>query len=128
MVRSLATGGFGSVEFSPDFWAWTLTSGRLERSEFLRRVGLFSAVFEDSATIAVDTVTGDEDRVVVQFRVVGTLLTGAVYRQTAAFMVEFDARGRVRHWREYFDARIVAELLLPAMKALDERRADQRGR
>lgn len=123
IVRSLRDGTFGEVEFSPDFWCWTLTSGRLSRQQFLDRVELFGAIFTAPAMITVDMVTGEADRVVVQFRVSGELITGRHYRQNAAFMVEFDDRDRVRHWREYFDSRLVAELLFPAMRELQARRS-----
>lgn len=124
MVRALADGAFpDDVVWNSDFWSWTLTSGNLTKAEFLHRVSLFGEVFQTRADIRIDTVTGDEDRVFVQFSVIGELITGAVYRQNAAFMVEFDSSGAVRHWREYFDARIVSELLFPAMKMIDARRA-----
>ncbi len=123
MVRALADGAFpDDVVWNDGFWGWTLTSGDITKAQFLHRVGLFGGVFKDRAEIRIDTVTGEDDRVFVQFRVIGELITGEFYRQNAAFMVEFDETGAVRHWREYFDARIVAELLFPAMKLLDERR------
>jgi len=115
-IESIAKGGFREGLMSPDFWAWTGFSGNVERTEYLRRVGIVGKVFKGGLKLTIDRVTGEDDRVAVQARGKGTLFNGAPYTQSYHFLVEFDDQDRVRHCREYIDTHIVHEVLGPAMK------------
>lgn len=114
-VKSIARGHFREGLLAPDMKPWTLFSGDLPREEYLRRITVVGQIFPTGLQITIDRVTAEEDRVVIQARGEGILITGAHYAQSYIFVVEFDDQDRVRHCREYMDIRPVTEMLVPAM-------------
>lgn len=123
-VRAIPAGALPGELVAAGFFAWTSISGRVEREEFVRRVGLIGQVFTDAGLrFTVDRTTAEGSSVVVQVRGEGMLFTGERYQQSYLYVVEFDEAGQVRHLREYFDTHIVHTLLRPAMERWARERA-----
>jgi ketosteroid isomerase-like protein len=115
-VMGIAAGAIPPELIGDEFFAWTAFSGKVEREEYLRRVGLIGHVFVDGGLrFTLDRTTAENDSVAVQVRGEGVLFNGKPYTQSYIFIIEFDDSEKVRHIREYIDTHIVHEVLYPAM-------------
>ena len=115
-IEGIAKGTLPEGLVADEFFAWSGISHKIERDEYVRRVGVIGQVFIDGGLrFTFDRITAENDSVALQVRGDGTLYTGDKYTQSYLFIVEFNDRDQVRHAREYIDTHIVHTLLRPAM-------------
>lgn len=116
-VAGIAAGGFPEGMIAEQFTGWSSLSHDIDRAEYLRRIAIVGQIFgPEQLALTFDRVIAEGDSVSVQARGQGTLITGVPYSQNYLFIVEFNARGQVRHAREYFDTHLVHATLVPAMQ------------
>lgn len=124
-MDGLGAGRFPDNLLSDDFAAWTILSGDLPGERYRGAVAMLASVFQAPVKIDIQTLTAEDDRVVVQSRSEGTLVDGTVYRNDYVFVLTF-AGGRIAKAQEYFNTATVREVLAPVMQAAAARAAEQK--
>jgi len=119
-VRLIGNGGIDESCLAEDMTAWSFTMGLVERAEFWPRMKKVVDVFPEPLVMTVDSTTAEPGRVAVRSHSHGVLYNGQEYANEYHFLIEFDEAGKIRHAREYFDVRPLLEILLPAIRALDD--------
>ena len=89
--------------------------------EYKSKLKAVSEVWERPLEVTIDTVTAQDDRIVLQARSNGRLCDGREYANTYLFLVEFNEEDRIRHVREYFNPDPVRDILQPAVMRWIER-------
>ncbi len=89
--------------------------GTITLPDYLPKLKAVSEVWQRPLEVTIDTVTAQENRVVLQARSSGRLYNEQEYANTYLFLVEFDEDNRIRHVREYFDPDPVRNILQPAV-------------
>ena len=120
-LRNIGRGGIGRGFYADNLTAWSPLMGTITLEEYLPKLQAVSEVWERPLEVTIDTVTAQDDRVVLQARSNGKLYDGREYANTYLFLVEFDEEDRIRHVREYFDPDPVREILRPAVMRWRER-------
>lgn len=120
-LLNIGRGGIGRAYYADDLTAWSPLMGTISLEEYLPKLKSVSEVWERPLEVTIDTVTAQDDRVVLQARSNGKLYDGREYANTYLFLVEFDAENRIRHVREYFDPDPVRDILRPAVMRWLER-------
>lgn len=95
--------------------------GMIGLSDYLPKLEIVSQVWNRPLEVVIDTVTAQDNRVVLQARSSGRLYDGREYANTYLFLIEFDEENRIRHVREYFDPDPVRDILQPAVRLWRER-------
>lgn len=76
-VMGIAAGAIPPELIGDEFFAWTAFSGKVEREEYLHRVGVIGHVFVDGGLrFTIDRTTAENDSVAVQVRGEGVLFIG----------------------------------------------------
>lgn len=112
---NIGRGGIDRRHYADDLTAWSPLMGMISLEEYLLKLKTVGEVWQRPLTVTIDTVTAQDDRVVLQARSNGRLYDQSEYANTYLFLVEFDQSDRIRHVREYFDPDPVREILQPAV-------------
>ena len=123
-LLNIGRGGIEPSFYADGLTAWSPLMGTISLEEYLPKLQAVSEVWERPLEVTIDTVTAQDDRVVLQARSNGTLYGGREYANTYLFLVEFDEEDRIRHVREYFDPDPVRDILRPAVMRWLERRGE----
>lgn len=115
-ITNIGQGGVDRRFYADDLTAWSPLMGTITLDEYLPKLEIVSKVWSRPLQVTIDTITAQENRVVIQARSSGQLFNGREYANTYLFLVEFDADSRIRHVREYFDPDPVRTILQPAVK------------
>jgi uncharacterized protein len=115
-VRNIGRGGVERRFYADDLTAWSPLMGTISLEEYLPKLKAVSEVWARPLDVTIDTVTAQDNRVVLQARSNGQLLDGREYANTYLFLVEFDEENRIRHVREYFNLDPVRDILQPAVR------------
>lgn len=99
--------------------------GTITLEEYLPKLKAVSEVWHRPLEVTIDSVTAQNDRVVLQARSNGRLYNDQEYANTYLFLVEFDEHDRIRHVREYFDPDPVRDILQPAVRHWLDRRKNE---
>jgi uncharacterized protein len=124
-VLNIGRGGIDCSHYADELTAWSPLMGTITLQEYLPKLRTVSEVWQRPLEVTIDTVTAQENRVVLQARSNGRLYDGQEYANTYLFLVEFDDDRRIRHVREYFDPDPVRDVLQPAVVRWRERRAGE---
>ncbi|MDE8652209.1 nuclear transport factor 2 family protein [Novosphingobium album (ex Liu et al. 2023)] len=114
-LLNIGRGGIDPRHYADDLTAWSPLMGMIGREDYLPKLRTVGEVWTRPLAVTIDTVTAQDDRVVIQARSQGLLYDGREYANTYLFLVEFDAQDRIRHVREYFDPDPVRDILQPAV-------------
>lgn len=115
-VLNIGRGGIERRFYADNLTAWSPLMGTITVEEYLPKLKTVSEVWARPLDVTIDTITAQENRVVLQARSNGQLYDGREYANTYLFLVEFDEENRIRHVREYFDPDPVRNILQPAVK------------
>lgn len=114
-LLNIGRGGIDRCHYADELTAWSPLMGTITLEEYLPKLRIVGEVWQRPLEVAIDTVTAQENRVVLQARSNGKLYNGEEYANTYLFLIEFDADNRIRHVREYFDPDPVRDILQPAV-------------
>ena len=120
-VLNIGRGGIERRFYADDLTAWSPLMGTITLEEYLPKLKTVREVWARPLDVTIDTITAQENRVVLQARSLGQLHDGREYSNTYLFLIEFDEEIRIRHVREYFDPDPVRDILQPAVKDWRER-------
>lgn len=123
-LSNIGRGGIDRHHYAEDLTAWSPLMGMITLDEYLPKLKTVSEVWQRPLEVTIDTVTAQDNRVVLQARSNGRLYDGQEYANTYLFLIEFDEAGRIRHVREYFDPDPVRDILQPAVMLWRERHGD----
>lgn len=76
--------------------------GTITLEQYLPKLKAVSEVWRRPLEVTIDSVTAQDDRVVLQARSNGRLYDDQEYANSYLFLVEFDEHLRILHVREYF--------------------------
>lgn len=114
--QALARGQFPDDLLAPDMEIWTITSGRSERARFEGGVKLLAAIFRGTLSYTIDVLIIEGERAAAEVRSHGTLANGEPYSNDHVFTFLLRG-GRIASVREYMNAILVKEKIVPAMQA-----------
>lgn len=113
--QGIADGELPSRLVTDDMSAWTLTSGEISRDRFALGIKLLARIFGGTLSYHIESMTAEDNRVVVEARSEGTLASGEAFRNLHVFI--FTLRdGKIALVKEYMDPIIVAEKLAPLLR------------
>jgi ketosteroid isomerase-like protein len=124
-LLNIGRGGIDRRYYADELTAWSPLMGTITLREYLPKLRTVSEVWQRPLEVTIDTVTAQENRVVLQARSNGRLYNGDEYANTYLFLVEFDDDDRICHVREYFDPDPVRDVLQPAVVRWRERGAGE---
>ena len=113
---ALSAGALSDELFTDDMTVWTTTSGASPLQRYQGAVKLLKSLFRDGPHYTVDSTTAEADRVAAEVRGAGTLINGAEYRNSYAFIFRI-REGRIASIAEHCNSLIVRETLLPLLSA-----------
>lgn len=122
-LLKIGQGGLHPRHYADDLTAWSPLMGTIGLQDYLPKLKSVSQVWHRPLEVVIDTITAQDERVVLQARSNGRLYNGREYANTYLFLVEFDDVDRIRHVREYFDPDPVRSILQPAVRLWRERHA-----
>lgn len=120
-LLNIGRGGIDPCFYADTLTAWSPLMGTITLEEYKSKLKAVSEVWERPLEVTIDTVTAQDDRIVLQARSNGRLYDGREYANTYLFLVEFNEEDRIRHVREYFNPDPVRDILQPAVMRWIER-------
>lgn len=121
-LLNIGKGGIDRRHYAEGLTAWSPLMGTITLEEYLPKLETVSEVWQRPLEVVIDSITAQENRVVLQARSSGRLYDGLEYANTYLFLIEFDEDNRIRHVREYFDPDPVRDILQPAVVRWRERK------
>ncbi len=101
---------------SPDFSAWTLTSGDMDQQRFCGGVKLLAAIVEGELIYKRVSLTCDDNAAAVEVTSDWRLNNGDRAQNNHVFLFQI-RNGRISHVREYMNPTVPSDVLGPAMQA-----------
>ena len=115
-LTRLGAGALDDDDVSPDFEAWSISSGTITRHAYLARMPVFAAIFRSPLVFSVSDMVIEGPKIALRARSEGMLFNGAIYSNDYMFLMELDLHGKVRRFHEYYDRRPAEEILYPARR------------
>lgn len=108
-----------------DMTAWITTGGTvMDKAGYQHAIKLLAEMLAEPLVFTIQSLTADEDRVVVEATSEGTLVNGELYQQTYIFVIRI-CDGRIASVAEHYNALIAKEKLVPLMAAAAARLAER---
>lgn len=107
---------------TPDMTGWTTTQGTMDKRAYQAAVKWLGVLCAAPPVFTIHSLTAEEDRVVAEASSVGTLVNGESYANNYIFVFRI-RDDRIASIAEHYNALIVQEKLIPAMKAVMAREA-----
>lgn len=101
---------------TPDMTGWTTTQGTMGKRAYQDAVKWLGVLFAEPPAFTIQSLTAEEDRGVAEATSVGTLVNGEEYRNSYIFVFRI-RDDRIASIAEHYNALIVQEKLIPAMRA-----------
>ncbi len=99
---------------TPDMTAWATTLGPVSKAAYQKMIRLLAQMCATPIQFAVDAITAEDDRVLVEAHSSATLISGEPYSNTYVFSIRI-RDGRISWIAEHYNAVIVEQKLLPLM-------------
>lgn len=109
---------------TPDMTAWISAGTVMEKAGYQYAIKLLAEMLVEPLIFTIQSLTADEDRVVVEATSKGTLVNGEQYEQTYVFVIRV-RDGRIASVAEYYNALVAKEKLMPLMAGAAERLAER---
>ena len=107
---------------TPDMTAWITAGTVMDKAGYQQAVRLLAEMLAEPLVFTIQSLTADEDRVVIEATSRGTLINGERYEQTYVFVIRV-RDGRIASVAEHYNALVAKEKLVPLMAAAAERLA-----
>ncbi len=104
-------------KLAPDFTYWTIPTGIMPREVLTAPGPKMSKLFAGPMTITETGITAEGDRVAMEAKSDGELISGNRYSNIYHFLFVFDAEGRIREVKEHMNTAHFTETLGPVMLA-----------
>jgi hypothetical protein len=102
---------------APDFTYWTIPTGIIPREVIVAPGAKMGRLFAGPMTITETGITAEGDRVAMEAKSDGELVSGNRYSNVYHFLFVFDADGRLREVKEHMNTAHFTETLGPVMMA-----------
>lgn len=96
---------------SDDFVFWNATTGELSRETVLQLPDALKRALKDGLKVEETGITAEGNRVAIEARSHGELVTGEAYSNVYHFLVEFAPDGLISRMHEHLDTASAAPLL-----------------
>ena len=113
---AVASGDLPEDLLAPDMTGWTTTQGEMSKADYQRVIRLLARITAEPLAFTIDAITAEEDRAVAEVRSRGRLVDGTDYANTYVFAFRL-REGRIARVAEHFNALIVEEKMMPAVRA-----------
>ena len=113
-VAASEAGAFPEGLVCDDMTAWTTLQGEHSLARYRRSLAWMREASGGTLRFAIEAITAEADRVVIEARSSATLRGGVDYANTYVFILRL-RDGRIATVREHFNAVVVMEKLLPLM-------------
>ena len=100
---------------APDFTYWTIRTGIIPRDGITAPGAKMGRLFDGQMTITETGITAEGDRVAMEAKSEGRLISGKRYSNIYHFLFVFAPDGRPREVREHMNTAHFTETLGPAM-------------
>jgi ketosteroid isomerase-like protein len=100
---------------APDFTYWTIPTGIIPREVIVAPGAKMSRLFAGPMTITETGITAEGDRVAMEAKSDGELVSGNRYSNVYHFLFVFDAEGRIREVKEHMNTAHFTATLGPLM-------------
>ena len=102
---------------APDFTYWTIPTGTMSRDLLTAPGPKMSKLFDGPATITETGITAEGDRVAMEAKSDGLLVSGKRYSNIYHFLFVFTPDGLLREVKEHMNTAHFTETLGPVMMA-----------
>ena len=102
---------------APDFTYWTIPTGAMPREVLTAPGPQMSALFDGPATITETGITAEGDRVAIEAKSDGLLVSGKRYSNIYHFLFVFTPDGLLREVKEHMNTAHFTDTLGPVMFA-----------
>lgn len=109
---------------TPDMTAWISAGTVMDKAGYQYAIKLLAEMLAEPLVFTIQSLTADEDRVVVEATSKGTLVNGEQYEQTYVFVIRV-RDGRIASVAEHYNALVAKEKLMPLMAGAAERLAER---
>jgi hypothetical protein len=123
-LAAVSDGELPDALLTPDMTAWITTGGSLVRAAYQHLIRMLFAMCESPLVFTIQSLTADEDRVVVEATSVAMLVSGDEYRNAYVFVLRI-RDGLIASIAEHYNALVVEEKLMPLMGQAAARLAER---
>lgn len=123
-LAAVTAGDLPDALLTPDMTAWITTGGTMDKASYQAAIRMLKIMCATPLVFAVQALTADEDRVVIETTSAATLISGADYRQTYIFVIRI-RDSLIASIAEHYNALIVRETLMPLMADAAAKLAEQ---
>lgn len=113
---AVAAGDLPDDLLTPDMTGWTTTQGEMSKAAYQGVIRLLSRITAEPLTFVIDAITAEDDRAIAEVRSSGRLVDGTDYANTYVFAFRL-REGRIARVAEHFNALIVQDKMMPAVRA-----------
>jgi hypothetical protein len=113
-LELLPLGRIGELSLAPDFSGWSTLSGEIAGGEFLARTAILPKMFVEPLKFTVDKLTAEDNRVSVQCRSEGLLITGVPYDNQYHYLFIFTGNAILKVY-EYMSS-VKAATMFPVLQ------------
>ena len=113
---AVAAGELPDDLLTPDMTGWTTTQGEMSKADYQKVIRLLARITAEPLTFSIDAITAEDDRAVAEVRSTGRLIDGTDYANTYVFAFRI-RDSRIARVAEHFNALIVEEKMMPAVRA-----------
>jgi ketosteroid isomerase-like protein len=118
-VENMVRDAIDGAMLAGDFTYWTAPTGPLSREIILSPGSKLGRLFTSTLRFQEDGITAEGDRVAIEARSEGELISGDWYRNIYHFLFVFAPDGRLRQVKEHMDTAHFATTLAPLMAPAD---------
>jgi ketosteroid isomerase-like protein len=115
-VAALSGGALPDALLAPDFTVWTTTTPGIDGATYQGGIVLLATVFSEKPIYSIDSLTAEDDRVIVEAQARGVLVNGEPYHNCYVFVLRI-RDGRIAALAEHFDPRIIQDKIMPLLHA-----------
>jgi ketosteroid isomerase-like protein len=119
---AVASGDLPDALLTPEMTGWTTTQGEMSKADYQGVIRLLARITAAPLTFTIDAITAEEDRAVAEVRSHGRLVDGTDYANTYVFAFRI-RDGRIARVAEHFNALVVEEKMMPAVRAAMAKRS-----
>jgi ketosteroid isomerase-like protein len=113
-LKAVTAGELPDELLTADMTGWITTGGVLDKARYQELIRILAAMCATPIQFTVNSLTADEDRVVVEAESTATLVNGLDYCNTYVFVLRI-RDGRIASIAEHYNALLVQEKLMPLM-------------
>jgi ketosteroid isomerase-like protein len=114
-IANLTKDVIEEVMLAPDLTYWTIPTGIIPREVLVAPGAKMGKLFAGPMTITETGITAEGDRVAMEAKSDGQLVSGNRYSNVYHFLFVFDAEGRIREVKEHMNTAHFTETLGPLM-------------